>query len=88
MNKYMPTVSEHCDKVHSDVYSWMFGGFDIAIQRNIEFISKHDLIPESSGLAIYLGSGCGFQSIPLARAGFTEIDSKVEKRFVTVVAVK
>ena len=77
----MPTVSEHYDKVLSDVYSWMFGGFDIAIQRNTEFINKHDLSPESSGLAIDLGSGCGFQSIPLAKAGYSvtaiDIDSNL-----------
>ena len=67
----MATVMEHYDKVLSDVYSWMFGGFEIAIQRNAEFIIKHNLRPEGSGIAIDLGSGCGFQSIPLAKAGYS-----------------
>ena len=73
----MATVAEHYDRVLSDVYSWMFGGFEIAIQRNTEFLTKHRLRPEESGLAIDLGSGCGFQSIPLARAGYsvTAIDT-------------
>jgi ubiquinone/menaquinone biosynthesis C-methylase UbiE len=77
----MATVSEHYDKVLSDVYSWMFGGFDIAVQRNAEFIIKHNLRPEGSGIAIDLGSGCGFQSIPLAKAGYSvtaiDIDAKL-----------
>ena len=77
----MATVGEHYDKVLSDVYSWMFGGFEIAIQRNTEFIIKHNLRPEGSGIAIDLGSGCGFQSIPLAKAGYSvtaiDIDAKL-----------
>lgn len=64
----MAIVFEHYDKVLSDVYSWIFGGFEIAIQRNAEFIIEHNLRPEGSAIAIDLGSGCGFQSIPLAKA--------------------
>ncbi len=77
----MATVSEHYDKVLSDVYSWMFGGVTIAIQRNIEFFNKHHLSPNGSGVAIDLGAGCGFQSIPLAKAGYSvtaiDIDAKL-----------
>ncbi len=77
----MATVSEHYDKVLSDVYSWMFGGFEIAIQRNIDFFNKHHLSPDGSGIAIDLGAGCGFQSIPLAKAGYSvtsiDIDAKL-----------
>ena len=76
----MATVIEHYDKVLSDVYSWIFGGFEIAIQRNAEFIIKHNLRPEGSGIAVDLGSGCGFQSIPLAKAGYsvTAIDIDIK----------
>ncbi len=77
----MATVSEHYDKVLSDVYSWMLGGFDSGIQRNTEFITKHNLSPKGSGIAIDLGAGCGFQSIPLAKAGYSvtaiDIDAKL-----------
>ena len=65
----MATVKQHYNEVLSDVYSWMFGGFESGIQRNIEFINKHKLNPQGSGIAVDLGAGCGFQSIPLARAG-------------------
>jgi hypothetical protein len=77
----MATVSEHYDKVLSDIYSWMFGGFEIAIQRNSDFFNKHHLSPDGSGVAIDLGAGCGFQSIPLAKAGYSvtaiDIDAKL-----------
>jgi 2-polyprenyl-3-methyl-5-hydroxy-6-metoxy-1,4-benzoquinol methylase len=77
----MATVAEHYDTVLSDIYSWMFGGFEIAIQRNTEFIDKHNLKPEGSGIAIDLGAGCGFQSIPLAKTGYSvtaiDIDAKL-----------
>lgn len=67
----MTTVQEHYDRVLADVYSWMFGGFEPAINKNLEFFKKHNISPKGSGVAIDLGAGCGFQSIPLAQIGFT-----------------
>ncbi len=69
----MATVKEHYDHVLSDVYSWMFGGFDSGIEKNNAFFKKHKISPVGSGVAIDLGAGCGFQSIPLAKAGFSVI---------------
>ena len=77
----MAIVSEHYNKVLSNVYSWMCGGFETAIRRNIDFFNKNNLKPKGSGVAIDLGAGCGFQSIPLAKAGYTvtaiDIDDKL-----------
>ncbi len=77
----MATVKQHYENVLSDVYSWMFGGFENGIQKNIEFVNKHKLSPQGSGIAIDLGAGCGFQSIPLAKAGYTvtaiDLDAKL-----------
>lgn len=77
----MATVKEHYEHVLSDVYSWMFGGFDSGIERNTGFFKKHEIRPVRSGVAIDLGAGCGFQSIPLANAGFAvialDIDGKL-----------
>lgn len=67
----MTTVNEHYDRVLADVYSWMFGGFESGIQKNLEFFKQHNLSPIGSGKAIDLGAGCGFQSIPLAQIGFS-----------------
>lgn len=77
----MATVNKHYDEVLSDVYSWMFGGFDIGVQKNIAFFDKYRLTPKGSRLAVDLGSGCGFQSIPLAKLGYSvtaiDLDSKL-----------
>jgi SAM-dependent methyltransferase len=67
----MPTVSEHYEHVLADVYSWMLGGFDAAISRNAAFFERLGVSPIGSGRAVDLGAGCGFQAIPLARAGFS-----------------
>ena len=77
----MATVKDHYNQVLSDVYSWMHGGFDSGIERNAIFFKNHEISPISSGIAIDLGAGCGFQSIPLAQIGFSviafDIDSKL-----------
>jgi precorrin-6B methylase 2 len=77
----MATVKQHYTDVLSDVYSWMLGGFDLALSKNIEFFQLHDINPQESGIAIDLGAGCGFQSIPLANRGFSvtaiDLDQKL-----------
>lgn len=67
----MATVKQHYEKVLADVYSWMCGGFENGLQRNREFLNNHHLTPKGSGLAVDLGAGCGFQSIPLTEAGYS-----------------
>lgn len=67
----MPSVEQHYDRVLADVYSWMLGGFEAALARNSEFFAKLGIAPRGSRLAVDLGAGCGFQSIPLARLGFS-----------------
>jgi SAM-dependent methyltransferase len=74
-------VEQHYDQVLSDVYSWMYGGYDSAFARYKEFFSSRGIVPARSGRAVDLGAGCGFQSIPLARLGFAvtaiDIDRKL-----------
>jgi SAM-dependent methyltransferase len=74
-------VEQHYDQVLSDVYSWMYGGYDAALPRYTEFFSSRGITPQRSGRAVDLGAGCGFQSIPLARLGFAvtaiDIDRKL-----------
>lgn len=66
----MNTVKEHYDRILADVYSWMFGGFESGIAKNQKFFQQYNISPMGSGIAIDLGAGCGFQSIPLAQIGF------------------
>ncbi len=78
----MATVQEHYERVLADVYSWMFGGFELAINENLEFFKKHNISPKGSGVAIDLGAGCGFQSIPLAQIGFTVAAIDLEQKLL------
>ncbi|NQZ49407.1 MAG: class I SAM-dependent methyltransferase [Moritella sp.] len=72
----MVTVEEHYESLLSDVYTWLMGGFDEAISNNVAFFKSRNITPSSSGIAVDLGAGSGFQSIPLAELGFnvTAID--------------
>ena len=76
----MATAKQHYAEVIADVYSWMLGGFDRAIAKNLEFFKKNKIEPVS-GVAVDLGAGCGFQSIPLAQLGFSvtaiDLDEKL-----------
>lgn len=64
-------MKKHYETHLSKHYSWMLGGFDKQISLNEKFFFLHKIAPVLNGIAIDLGAGCGFQSIPLAKVGFT-----------------
>ncbi len=72
----MASSKEHYENVLSPVYSWMLGGFPAAVDRNSALFDRLAISPRRSRLAVDLGAGCGFQSIPLAQRGYdvTAID--------------
>lgn len=72
----MSNSQTHYEKLLAPVYSWMAGGFEAALERYGGFFDRHGMASERSGVALDLGAGCGFQSIPLARRGYavTAID--------------
>ena len=49
----------------------MFGGEAAGIARNEAFFNAKGISPQGSRLAVDLGAGSGFQSIPLAKSGFS-----------------
>jgi len=66
-----PTDTQsHYDRFLAGQYLWMAGGFDENARKNRIFFAGHTLIPQGLRIAIDLGAGCGFQSVPLADAGF------------------
>lgn len=67
----MSKVSEHYDNLLADFYSWMFGDFDKKVKDNEDFFLKNEIKPGKTKIAIDLGSGSGFQSIALAKIGFS-----------------
>jgi len=69
----MPSVVEHYETVLAGYYSWLFGGLESKIEENRKFFTVHNIKPLRSGVAVDLGCGSGFQSIPLAQLGFRVI---------------
>ncbi len=63
-------TKEHYENHLAEYYSWMFGDFNAKINEVQLFFQSHNIKPASSKIAIDLGAGCGFQSIPLAKIGF------------------
>ncbi len=67
----MGTVQAHYEDLLAGVYSWMYGGFDAGCADNEAFFERMGIVRQGSGAALDLGAGCGFQSVPLARRGFS-----------------
>lgn len=66
----VPEVKAHYDRFLAEHYLWMAGGFEANAIKSRQFFSPHLIQPGAGGVAIDLGAGCGFQSVPLAEAGF------------------
>lgn len=69
----MNTAKDHYDQQLASVYSWMAGTPEAAIERNHELFRHLQIDSHSRGLAVDLGAGSGFQSIPLAELGFSVV---------------
>jgi SAM-dependent methyltransferase len=69
----MTDAKTHYDNLLAPYYSWIFGGAEQKLKENRIFFRDHSITPERSGVAMDLGAGSGFQSIPLAEAGFRVI---------------
>jgi SAM-dependent methyltransferase len=70
----MNTAKEHYERQLAAIYSWMVGTPAAAIERNRDLFRKLELEDSSlKGMAIDLGAGSGFQSIPLAEMGFSVV---------------
>jgi SAM-dependent methyltransferase len=66
----MDTVQTHYNVLLGPVYTWMAGGLEAATARNRQLLTSLGLDSWPRGLAVDLGCGSGFQSIPLAEAGY------------------
>lgn len=66
----MASVKEHYDKLLAEHYTWMCGDYDTKVRENTVFFQRAGLTPRSSGRALDLGCGSGFQCIALAKLGF------------------
>jgi 2-polyprenyl-3-methyl-5-hydroxy-6-metoxy-1,4-benzoquinol methylase len=69
----MANVKEHYDNLLAPYYSWICGGFELKFEEYRKFFQSHAIRPALSGVAVDLGAGSGFQSIPLSQSGFKVI---------------
>ncbi len=53
------------------IIPWIYGGFEKKVEENRKFFAGKGIKPVSNGIAVDLGAGTGFQSIPLAELGFS-----------------
>lgn len=68
----MASVKDHYDQHLAPFYTWMRGGAEAPRQEFADFLRAHKLRPTKPGApALDLGAGSGFQTIPLAAAGYT-----------------
>lgn len=66
----MVGAQEHYDAHLAEHYNWIYGGLDHKLTENAEFFDKRGVLPKSTRVALDLGAGSGFQTLPLARRGF------------------
>ncbi|MUL38163.1 class I SAM-dependent methyltransferase [Gloeocapsopsis dulcis] len=69
----MNSAKEHYDQHLGAIYSWMVGNENAALKQNRSLFRQIGLDVSSKGLAIDLGCGTGFQSIPLAEFGYSVV---------------
>lgn len=69
----MASVKEHYDNLLAPYYSWICGGSELKFEENRKFFDSNGIRPARCGVAVDLGAGSGFQSIPLAESGFSVI---------------
>jgi hypothetical protein len=69
----MASVKEHYDNLLAPYYSWISGGLELKLEENRKIFRDLNVRSEHSEVAVDLGAGSGFQSIPLAEAGFKVI---------------
>ena len=69
----MASVKEHYDYLLAPFYSWICGGSELKFEENRKFFQSYGIRPALSGVAVDLGAGSAFQSIPLSEAGFRVI---------------
>lgn len=66
----MATALEHYENLLAEHYTWAYGGWEAKVEENRAWFREQGLLDGAGKAAIDLGCGPGFQSIPLAQAGY------------------
>ncbi|MEJ2639892.1 MAG: class I SAM-dependent methyltransferase [Desulfosarcinaceae bacterium] len=78
----MASVEEHYKQLLAPYYSWSQGGAERQQSRFRAFFDKYAAHPAGCGVALDLGAGSGFQSIPLAERGFQVIAIDINRELL------
>jgi ubiquinone/menaquinone biosynthesis C-methylase UbiE len=81
-------VESHYENHLANYYSWIYGGFDTKVNEYQKFFEIHNIKPTMSEVAIDLGAGSGFQSVPLAKSGFKVIAVDFSKKLLNELRTK
>ena len=65
----MSSIQAHYDQLLGPVYTWMAGGWEAAVSRNRAMLDTLGLAHWPRGVAVDLGCGSEFLSMPVAEAG-------------------
>ena len=80
------SIAEHYDTHLAEHYSWLFGGLPERVEENLHAFVALGLEPAASGRALDIGAGSGFQSIPLARLGYSVTAVDLSRKLLAELA--
>jgi len=81
-------IKNHYDKHLGNYFTWIYGGHNGKVKENELFFQNHSIKPQSTKVAVDLGSGVGFQSIPLAKMGFNVTAVDFSKKMISELKEK
>lgn len=84
MNKFIDHYENHL----APYYNWIFGGWDQNKNNNLNYFQDNNITPQKSKIAVDLGCGSGFQSIPLAELGFSVLSIDLSDQLISELKTK
>ena len=79
----MGTVRDHYDRLLAEHYSRLFGDFEAKVAEQRTLLERLGVTgPSSTGLAVDLGCGSGFQTLALARLGYRVLGIDLSQRLL------
>lgn len=80
------SIAEHYELHLAEHYSWLFGGLPDRVAENRALFEEMKLQPAGTKKALDVGSGSGFQTLPLAQLGFHVTAVDLSQRLLAELA--
>ena len=81
----MYSFEKHYEMILSKYYTKVFGGRELNYENNHKLLSEFSILNSNNLLALDLGAGSGFFSIPLAQLGYKVIAIDLAKDLLTEI---